>query len=319
MLPGLLLQMTNRVIQGIAGAGCHNGRTLNGTAQNIAGNNLPLVVQQNAVLGLGTTLHTVIQIKQISSLRQADLPCVDGTTHDCRESLLGFQVDGFQVCTGTYELGLRENIIVVVLAILVQILQTTFVKALDKIVTGALHQRRAVGIFARDHIYEIDAGLTFACTFRHGDCQELQFAIQNVLITLHHRFQVSAARLIKTLAERLSVLDSLQIIIEEMRGTEHQRPIKQPVELLCQVHALPLCAPVQGFVDARTQHLVVYLVRQRKIFRSPCTNQGEQIIISRKIMRASVNRNQNVRTQSLIVHISSKIKKRPGAYSSQPL
>ena len=101
----------NRVVDGVSGASEYHGRTLNGSAHNIAGNYFPFIIKPLAVLRLFTALHTVIQIKHIRSLGQTYLTGINGTAHDSREPGFGFEVDDLCVRSGLHQTGIREYII----------------------------------------------------------------------------------------------------------------------------------------------------------------------------------------------------------------
>lgn len=65
--------------------------------------------------------------------------------------------------------------------------------------------------------------LRLTCTFRHGNGEEVQFSIQDFLVCVHIPLEVMTAGLVELLVQRLAVLNSLQIIIKEMRCAEQQR------------------------------------------------------------------------------------------------
>ena len=177
LLLHFLLQMTNGVIEGIACSADDNGRSFNGTSDNITRDNLPLVIKALPVLCFLTTFHTVIQIQKVGCFGKTYLPCVNGTAHDGRETGLMQKVDNLRVRIGLYQLAFRENVIEVVIAGRLQIFQTAQIEGLNQVITCTFHQRRTVRVFSRQHIGEVDTKLGLASTFRHGNGEEVQFSI----------------------------------------------------------------------------------------------------------------------------------------------
>ena len=229
------------------------------------------------------------------------------------------QVQGLYVGIRLYKFGIRENIVEMILVRLLNILKTAFVKRIHKVVAGALHQRGTVRKFARKQTGEVDAKLTFPGAFWHGDRQEVQFSVQNVLICVYIAFQIVPPGLIELFVTGPAVLHRLQIVVEKVRRTEQKRPEQQAVKALRLPEVLRQRRTPQGFRHQGPLGVIPCVglpEGNRLVFPA----QGEIVLVGGKIVRFSLNCRLNPFFQFPIIHISLlKNKTGPSPFRDSPI
>ena len=309
----MLLDPPDRVVQGVPGAGEHHRRPLDRAAHDVAGDDLPLVVQPLAVLRLLAALHAVVQIQHVRRLGEADLARVDRPAHDAWKAGPGAQIDRLAVRVRPHQPGLREDVVVQILVRGRQIFQTAVVEALDEVIARPLHQGRAVRGPAGEHVDEIDPHLALARALRHRDRQQLEFPVQDVLEPLHHRAQIVPPRGVEPLLRLPVQLDVRHEGVEVVRGLEEQTPPPLVVPRL----GVPPRLGLHLFRAPGQQALVLRVGRGGGLLR-PAPAQREQVLIRRPIPRRPFDRRPDRRGQLLMIHPRLTSSRKRGTTRASP-